>query len=480
LFAQNNPDIKRTMHWYFGYGAGLDFTSGSPVIDTTGKSAGPEQCFTMSDTCGNLLFYGADDEFNGTFIIWTKNHTIMQNGILTSCMNPTQTVCVPQPGNDSIYYVFYSHLGGSLIGKFLYAIININHNGGFGEVISANNILIDSMSTEKAGATKHCNGTDYWIAGKLIGNFTPVGNQLFVWQLSSSGLNPTPVVSAPGNIGWENGDGYFRFSPDGSMAAVAYICQASIYKQDSSYVEIYKFDNCTGIFSNPVTIQFPQPNGLSFSPDNTKLYAGIGDGIGTGEVDTAHAFFKQYDLTIYNQDSVLSSAVILQKGAIGGHFQIALDGKIYVNYYDTTLQNDGANKLGVILNPNYAGLACNYLPKQIVVGDTNSWCSLGLPYWPDSYFNSFNYQNCENNIQEIAYESLVKIYPNPASDLINIQCRSSGNIKIYNTTGKLCLEKNITDENTIIDIRSLSSGLYVIQFYQNKNQSFINQKIIKL
>ncbi|MBL1181499.1 MAG: hypothetical protein HND27_10395, partial [Bacteroidetes bacterium] len=43
LFAQN-PDIKRTMHWYFGYGAGLDFSSGTAVADTTGMSNGWETC----------------------------------------------------------------------------------------------------------------------------------------------------------------------------------------------------------------------------------------------------------------------------------------------------------------------------------------------------------------------------------------------------------------------------------------------------
>ena len=68
--AQNNPDIKRTMHWYFGEGAGLDFTSGTPVADTLGKVNSDEASFTMSDTCGNLLVYGYDS-------IFSKTHTFI-------------------------------------------------------------------------------------------------------------------------------------------------------------------------------------------------------------------------------------------------------------------------------------------------------------------------------------------------------------------------------------------------------------------
>jgi len=479
MFAQNNPDIKRTMHWYFGYGAGLDFTSGSPVIDTTGKSQGAESCFTISDTCGSLLFYATPDSNGGNLIILNKNHQVMQNGILLSCCTPTQVVCIPQPGNDSIFYVFYTHLGGTLLGMLKYVTININHNGGLGEVSLSPINLFGSLSTEKVAAVKHCNGSDYWIAGKT--REWPDGNKLYVWQLSSSGLNPTPVISSPGNIFEENGDGYFTFSPDGSLAAVAYVYGTSIFKQDSSYFEIYKFDNCTGIFSNPITIQFPQPYGLSFSPDNTKLYAGISDGINTGEIDTAHGFLKQYDLTIYNQDSVLSSAVILKKGAIWSNFQLGVDGKIYVADLDTSLSDFGLHKLGVIYNPNAAGLACNYVPEQIDLGGKIH--ILGLPYYPINYYNSFLYQNCENNIQEIAYESMVRIYPNPASDFINIQCRSSGinKIKMYNSTGVLCFEKNIADENTILDIHSLSSGLYILQLINlNNNHINTNLKFIKL
>ncbi len=474
--AQNNPDIKRTMHWYFGYGAGLDFTSGSPVADTTGKSAGPEECFTMSDTCGYLLFYGAEDSTNSKLIIWTKNHTIMQNGILTSCCNPTQTVCVPQPGNDSLFYVFYTHQGGTLLGKLLYAIININKNNGYGEVISSDNVLIDSLSTEKAAATRHCNGIDYWIAGKDIGNWFPSANQLKVWLLTENGLNTTPIVSTPGNIGWENGDGYFRFSPDGSMAAVSYVSQTTFYIKDSSYFEIYKFNNCTGVFSNPITIQFPQPYGLSFSPDNSKLYVSCADGILYGGLDTA--YIKQYDLSIYNQSDILASTVVIKKGPIGNTFQLGLNSKIYVAGFDTTIMNMGRNKIGIINDPNSNGTTCNYLPQQIdLIGKSLLY---GLPYWPDNYFSSFNYTHCEADVvNAVPFQDKINIYPNPCTEFINIESEQLINcqISIKDIMGNTLLCKKTNETIETIDTKQLHTGIYFIQIKSNNH--FINLKFLK-
>ncbi|MGO8056139.1 hypothetical protein, partial [Rhizobium leguminosarum] len=57
---------------------------------------------TQSDKNGNLLFYtnGID--------VWNRNHEIMPNGTgLFGSQTSTQSgIIVPQPGSDSIYYVF--------------------------------------------------------------------------------------------------------------------------------------------------------------------------------------------------------------------------------------------------------------------------------------------------------------------------------------------------------------------------------------
>ena len=72
--VSQNPDIKRTNHWYFGVNAGLDFSSGTPTVTTNGQLISDASCASISDTAGHLLFY--TDGRN----VWNKNHLLMPNG----------------------------------------------------------------------------------------------------------------------------------------------------------------------------------------------------------------------------------------------------------------------------------------------------------------------------------------------------------------------------------------------------------------
>lgn len=475
LFAKaQNPDIKRTTHWYFGYGAGLDFSSGTAVADTTGMSNGWETCFAMSDTCGELLFYGVPDSLNAKLMLYNKNHQLIQNGVLTTRFDPTQSACVPQPQNDSLYYIFYHDQAGSPIGKFYYSIVNINANVGLGAVVSKDNILLDSLASEKVGVTKHCNGVDYWITSKMTGGWTGNGNQLHTWKLTSSGLILTPVISAPGNILWEHVEGYCRFSNDGSMAAISYVYPSSLHYVDSSYVEIYQFDNCTGIFSNPITIQHPQPYGIQFSPDDTKLYVSvmnIANGLQNGYV-------SQYDISTYNQIFIENSRTILDSGLIGNNFQLGIDGKIYVTGFDTSLTDNGLKTLGVINNPNNLGLACNYVKEQVDLLGKEAWW--GLPYFPDSYYNDFNYTNCNTGISENERNKIVQVYPNPFNDFIIINYTEPYQLKVLDIVGNLVYQTTITSEKYQLNTSDLKKGIYILNISNQTNSLNINQKIIKL
>src|SRR5690348_13548427 len=61
--------------WYFGQYAGLDFSSGTPIVLSDGQINTIEGCTAMSDcNTGRLLFYS-----NGRRI-FNRNHVVMQNG----------------------------------------------------------------------------------------------------------------------------------------------------------------------------------------------------------------------------------------------------------------------------------------------------------------------------------------------------------------------------------------------------------------
>ncbi len=68
------------------------------------------------------------------------------------------------------------------------------------------------------------------------------------------------------------------------------------------------------------------------------------------------------------------------------------------------------------------------------------------------------------------------VYPNPASEQINIPNNTHANILIYNTTGKVVLQANTNTDK--LDVSSLNNGAYYIQIINTENQTTFNSQFI--
>ena len=78
-------------------------------------------------------------------------------------------------------------------------------------------------------------------------------------------------------------------------------------------------------------------------------------------------------------------------------------------------------------------------------------------------------------------DEAVRIYPNPANDIITVENTSLLNketiISIYNMQGQLMLQKDIQQAKTEINISELHSGMYYIKVKTKKGT--IVKKLIK-
>jgi len=63
----------------------------------------------------------------------------------------------------------------------------------------------------------------------------------------------------------------------------------------------------------------------------------------------------------------------------------------------------------------------------------------------------------------------IQIYPNPATNSLNLDCHENQKIimQIYNLLGQCLMQKNLVDETNIIDISALIKGLYIIRLTDN-------------
>lgn len=331
---------KEYNHWFFGFNTHLDFTFNPPALDDIGMTESIEGSASICDpVSGGLLFY------TDGITVWNRQHTPMLNGTgLFSDRSSTQAaLIVPDPADSKLYYIFTVDQSGYLgpTRGLNYSIVDMRLNGGLGDVTRKNiNLMI--TAAEKLTAVRLCEGSAYWIIGHGLND-----NVFHAWFLDSKGLNTTSVQSAVGSpLGPDAnaGIGWLSASPNGLMLA------STVYLSDlvgmGNSLEVFQFNPVTGVVSSPLSTDAPfAAYGVSFSPDNTRLY-----------VTTSNAV-QQYTLTAWSQGAFTNSRVILSNGGMdGGALKLGQDGKIYVQH---------SSFLGVIANPNALGGACNYTPQAV-------------------------------------------------------------------------------------------------------------------
>ncbi|MBN4051406.1 PKD domain-containing protein [bacterium AH-315-M05] len=362
-------------NWYFGNYAGLNFSTNPPNILTDGHLTTGEGCASVSTRSGILLFYT-----DGTYV-WDANHIIMPNG--TGLFgNPSSTqsaVICPKPSTynyalerfDAYYIITIDVCCGGTNGV-RFSEVDMTLNGGTGDVLVANKntLLFGTATIEGANIARHANGCDYWIIGKEVGT-----TNIRTYLVTSVGVSNIPVVSVAISTGVSH-VGSIKVSPNNNLV--------SIVNNTTPSVEVYDFDNSTGVLTSKFYDNMPWVSGYrayssEFSPDNKVFYATT--------LNNPNVY--QYDLTALNNAAFQASRTIIGTTAntIGYRMcgiQMALNGKIYA-----ALQ--GLNYLGVINNPNILGVGCNYVDNgQSIAGvntfsGTNIIGTLGLPAFP-SFF----------------------------------------------------------------------------------------------
>ncbi len=335
-------DYKRCYNWYFGNNAGLNFSSGSPVNSLGSAMTSYEGTTAISDAAGNLLFYTNGEQ------IWNRNHSPMTNGtLIQSCQSSFQSgIVVPDPGNASKYYLFGVDCFENLYKGLFYSIIDMTLSAGNGAVTATKEVNLVGNTFEIVTATKHANGTDYWVV-----THTQASASFYAFCVSSTGI-AAPIISNVGITVADNSQ--LKISPDATkIATVSWICN---------------FNNSTGVISNPLPTGIPEGDfgaGVSFSGDSKYLYVNR----------SSNQRIYQLDVTVANPIS--TSVVVGTYTEMFAQFALAPNGKIYISFgFDRTF-------LGVINCPNDPGVACNYVHNGPAITGNTSGESIPnfVDYW---------------------------------------------------------------------------------------------------
>ncbi|MBP9549412.1 MAG: T9SS type A sorting domain-containing protein [Chitinophagales bacterium] len=452
-------------NWVFGESAGLNFNV-SPPESFESSIITFEACASISDSLGNLLFYTNGGK------VWNKNNELMLNGDSLEIgqlfyeeygSSLTQgVIIIPIPGNTYKYYIFYIAYEILPVESFgiRYAVVDMSPDDGLGKVVLKNFSIYDSLTVEKMQAVKHANGKYWWlITRQLSFNVDELIDVKFItFLITPQGIEGPYFQSYRSDSEWTaqniGNAGEMVFSPNGDK--LAYTAGPNL--------DIYNFDRNTGELNNVKTIYDIDSSityGCSFSPDGSKLYV-------SGVENKA---LYQYCLDCATEIELTQSLIYQISGNYSiTQMELGPDDKIYIAtpyYYSWphdvySIKNQN---LCVINNPNALGLDCDLDTNTVSLGDAR--VILGLPNMPNYNLCVVDGGDCDTldvGMQELNKEEGIKIYPNPTTNTITFSTAlNSGDlILISSTDGRIIKQINIQNEMSVIDVSSLSTGMYII------------------
>ena len=464
-YAQNRNSV-----WCFGDSALIDFSDTSNIIvgscglDTRGS------CASIANENGKLLFYAETRATisGNTTLVFDTTHQVMQNGNnIVGRGWYQELVIVPNPANDSTYYLF--SIGVTSIYGLYYSIIDMRLNNGLGAVTVKNVQLQSFEQVDCLNAVKHGNGRDWWVLFRKAGSLSNGNNDWYSYLIT-----PVSVQN-------------FSIQSIGSLNKTN-----SGYTNLIGLVELYDFDRCSGLLSNPVTIEpealpsVPYTWSCEFSPDASKLYVSTAD---------QPTWLFQYDLNASNitlsKDTLWT---ISSPQYAGGGLKLAPDNKIYlasIYYngvqfpypYQDTVYNMYNMNLSVINQPDSLGIACDFQPYSFYLGGKRTY--LGLPNNPDYELGALTGSICDTltSVKEITEQNVINIFPNPFFNKIALQYQQHSNTKIkeatiFNSTGEIVFEKKVAQTLYELDLSFLPNGVYFLTIHTEK--STITKKLVKL
>jgi hypothetical protein len=492
--AQYFQDQKRDYIWKVGYNSGdgthpdygtakIDFnhdtiviTKDSSIVDNFVSNT------SMCDTSGNLLFHS-----NGLMIA-EKMGGLMLNGD-SLLINPygyetysgleisQGIITLPVPECENQYVVLQQDfdllppgdIEYSYVVHLFYAWIDMNANEDLGEVVEKH-VLIknDTLTYGQITACRHANGRDWWI---IIPQKRTT--KYYRFCLTPEGFIEYPPDTLTEIFAW--GAGQAHFSPDGNK----YIRFTSWGGVTPSCMQVYDFDRCHGLLSNPRNISKPDfinVLGGAVSPNSRYAYF----------IEFEHIW--QYDLEAV--DIAASEVVVAIYDGFYDSFelfrsyftlaQLAPNGKIYIMTPNST------RYFHIINHPDSAGIACEVIQHGFELPRWNN----SIPHYPNFRLGPIDGSPCDtlgiNN--PVATEEVpipqdveVRVYPNPVSDYFFVHFAEpvyDAVLMLYDAAGKEVLSKSLSAVVSTIDVRNLPGGLYLYSICDKEDEVIKTGKIV--
>ena len=196
-------------------------------------------------------------------------------------------------------------------------------------------------------------------------------------------------------------------------------------------------------------------------------------------------FVVSTDTLVASGATVSADGIFIGGGFVGGHDALALSDPDGDGIWEGSMNLPAAGGHFTILNGNCGDWSCkediagqpcadpsNWNDRNNLLGGFTQDITLVLEYGSCTTPSGGSTGIVDNN------NSFLDVYPNPSSDIVNLNSSSAiSSYTVYNMLGNRLFSANVNLEKTVIDISSLTKGVYIIEV--NQKGKFTNKRIVK-
>lgn len=236
-------------------------------------------------------------------------------------------------------------------------------------------------------------------------------------------------------------------------------------------------------------------NGTVYSDPNISVVDGIGlDNFTYSCADTAlYGLVRQNYFTTYYDSIIMDSTSVLDSTSIKlGKINPTTGVVTTISPYSIR-QGGYSLNMGSAINPNtmtyYFGTGAEIIGVSLITGLLTS--TAPLTFADGMYFDLMrNFENCIvalpvrtnpniTSVNELKESGYVNLFPNPASDVVNIKSNSVlKNIVVSRVDGKVVADISTNETEFKLDVNDFSEGIYIVKIVDAKNSITI-KKFVK-
>jgi gliding motility-associated-like protein len=339
-------------NWYFGKYSAINFSTSPPRVKKDNAMFAGIAATSISDkNTGELLFYTDGST------VWNKNNVAMKNSYMfdsTYLSRFSDVIIIPFLHNTKKYHIYARHWIDHVIYSYT---VDMSLDNGLGALIE-NQVSTRAFSSNAFFTTKHAIDSSYWLV-----TYYPDSDSdfFFAYKVNDSGISSKPITSKHKSNPQLQRVGEITTTSNGSKIAITY------YDLNKAAVQVYDFDKQCGTVGFPIKLSvdsnWTQALGVSFSPDDTKLYV---------TVSPSPSYLIQYYGSNFSQWQIIDSS----KSNFNG-IRLGPDNRLYISLNDNA-NHDPSSRIDVLLYPDKLGNNTGYTPNYLDLG-TNKTSNYRFP-----------------------------------------------------------------------------------------------------